>query len=133
MKVFVDTSALYTVLVQTEEAHAAVVGAWRQLLSDGHDLVTSNYVLVESTALLQRRFGMEAVHDLNRRIIPLLRVLWVGEETHRRALDRVLRADDRRLSLVDCVSFIQMEAEGIRTALALDEDFARHGFDVVPS
>jgi predicted nucleic acid-binding protein len=53
--VFVDTSALLAFLDADQSRHADTVEAWRQAI-DGRDrLVTSNYVLVEVVALVQRQ------------------------------------------------------------------------------
>ena len=54
------------------------------------------------------------------------------EALHRRAVDRHLRTDRRGLSLVDCASFVVMDEERIREALALDADFATEGFRLIP-
>ncbi len=132
MSVFVDTSALYALLVRTEEDHSEVAAAFRRLLEQGRTPITTNYVLVETAALLQHRFGLSAVHDLQGRIVPLLRIRWIGEDLPRRAVERLFKADRRRLSLVDCTSFAVMEAEGMREVLALEADFERQGYRVIP-
>lgn len=132
MSVFVDTSALYALLVRNEEGHAEVASAFGSLLDLNRRLVTSNYALVETCALLQRRFGLPAVHDLQSRIVPLLTVQWIGDVEHRRAMERLLRTDRRRLSLVDCSSFVIMDAEGIEEALVLDRDFETEGYRILP-
>lgn len=129
---FVDTSALYGLLVRSEEEHSRVAEAFNGLLQQGRVLVTCNYVLVETSALLQHRFGLPAVRDLERRITPLLRVHWIDLGLHRRALERLFATDRREVSLVDCASFLVMEAEGIEEALALDQDFEKQGFRVLP-
>jgi predicted nucleic acid-binding protein len=130
--VFADTSALYALLVRTEEGHTEVSTAFSRLLQGRRALVTSNYVLLETAALLQRRIGLPAVRDFDERIAPLLTVRWITEPLHRRAMDRLIRADRRNVSLVDCTSFEVMEAEGITEAFALDRDFAAAGFRLVP-
>jgi hypothetical protein len=84
-----------------------------QAAESGRALVATNSLLVEVAALLQHRFGPEAVRDLATRILPILRVVWVREEQHRRALELLFRADRRSLSLVDCVSFVVMGTEGL--------------------
>ena len=132
MTVFADTSALYALLVRTEEGHAEVAAAFSRLLGGRRALVTSNYVLLETAALLQRRIGLPAVRDFDERIAPLLTVRWITEPLHRRAMDRLIRADRRGVSLVDCTSFEVMEGEGIAEAFALDRDFAAAGFRLVP-
>jgi predicted nucleic acid-binding protein len=133
MSVFVDTSALYAILVRTEEGHEKVVDAFSGLLKANRRLVSTNYVLVETYALLQHRFGLPAVRDFENRLVPLLQVHWIEEGLHRRALDRLFSTDRRRISVVDSVSFALMEAEGIQEALALDQDFEDWGFRVIPA
>jgi predicted nucleic acid-binding protein len=133
MSVFVDTSALYALLVKTEDGHKEVSEAFCDLAESGRRLVTSNYVLLETTALLQHHFGLEAVRDLEEAIVPLLDILWISEAQHRRALEGLFRRDRRSVSLVDCASFHLMDMEGIRDALSLDSDFSREGFRLLPS
>jgi predicted nucleic acid-binding protein len=130
--VFADTSALYALLVRTEEGHAEVAAAFSRLLRGRRSLVTSNYVVLETAALLQRRIGLPAVRDFDERIAPLLTLRWITEPLHRRAMDRLIRADRRGVSLVDCTSFEVMEAEAITEAFALDRGFAAAGFRLVP-
>ena len=132
MSAFVDTSAIYALLVRTERGHAETAKAFERLLEARRSLITSNYVMVETVALLQRRIGLHAVHDLQSRIVPLLTIRWIDEAVHRRASERLLRTDKRGVSLVDCSSFTIMDAEGIEEALALDRDFELEGYRVLP-
>jgi predicted nucleic acid-binding protein len=133
VSVLVDTSALYALLVRTEERRDEVEAALDRFLDEGRLLRTTSYVLVETVALLQHRFGLGAVRDLYSRVLPLMGVTWIDARLHGRAMERLIRADERGLSLVDVASFVVMEQEGIRTALTLDADFERHGFDVLPA
>lgn len=133
MSFFVDTSALYAFLVSTDAGHARVADAFGSALQDGRSLITTSYVLVETTALLQHRIGLPAVRDLQSKIAPLLGVVWVDHALHDRAIKRLFREDQRSLSLVDCVSFEVMDAEGIRDVLTLDRHFTQTGFDVLPA
>ena len=59
--VFVDTSAIYAFLASDDVGHAASVAAWKRFMDEATPLFTSNYVVVESCALLQGRLGMGAV------------------------------------------------------------------------
>lgn len=133
MTVFVDTSALYALLVRTEVMHPSARGIFDELMTREVRLVTTNYVLQESTALLQRRIGLSAVRDLHRVVAPLLAVRWVTEPLHDRAMRRLLHVDRRRLSLVDCTSLVVMADEGIADAFAFDDDFAEAGFRLLSS
>ena len=90
-------------------------------------------MLLETSALLLHRFGLDAVHDLEAFVVPLLDICWIDKTTHRKAVQRLVSGDRRKLSLVDCSSFVVMDAGGIREALALDRDFHREGYRILPS
>ena len=132
MSAFVDTSALIAILDADQPRHAVVIDAWERSVVEKQPLVTSNYVLVESFALIQHRLGLEALGALADVLLPLLRPFWIDEELHAAAVAALFTAGRRGLSLVDCTSFELMRRHGIRDALALDDDFARQGFTLVP-
>jgi predicted nucleic acid-binding protein len=132
MTVFVDTSAFYALLVRTESGHKPTRLAFESLLKKGTTLHTSSYILVETIALLQSRIGLNAVHDFDEDMVPLLTISWVDATLHRRALARLKRESRRRLSLVDCSSFEIMRSEGIDNALTLDRHFKDFGFKLLP-
>ena len=133
MKLFVDTSALIAVLDADLERHSDVLAAWDRAIEEQRDLVTSNYVLVECCALVQRRLGLEALGALTGVFVPLMHTLWVDEGLHATALSALVTTGRRELSLVDCTSFELMRRHGIRHAMALDDDFARQGFELSPA
>ena len=129
MTVFVDTSALFAVLDADDGAHSQADGIWRRLLTREEVLLTSNYVLVETFALVQRRLGMDAVETLSTVVTPVLNVHWVDEAVHGRAVTAALAARRRKLSLVDCVSFDIMRRLGVERCFAFDAHFEEQGFD----
>ena len=133
MSIFVDTSALIAFLDADQPRYAEVIDTWDRAIADGKALFTSNYVLVESFALVQRRLGLEALRALADVLVPMLRVLWVDEELHAAAVASLFTAGRRKLSLVDCTSFELMRRRGLAEALALDDDFARQGFRRLPA
>jgi predicted nucleic acid-binding protein len=128
MSVFADTSGLYALLVGSEEGHAGVVRAFRNVVAEQRPLRTTSYVVVETVALLQRRVGLEAVRDFDDHVFPMLSVEWVSDELHRRGMRRVSRENRRRLSLVDCVSLEFMRQRAIEDVLGLDRHFEEAGY-----
>lgn len=133
MSLFVDTSALYALLVGSDPGHALARDAFDKALRDGTKLLTTSYVLVETTALLQHRVGLAAVRDLDRALVPVLDVEWISPQLHARSLKRLLREDRRDVSFVDHLSFEVMRGAGVTRALTLDRHFADAGFEVVPT
>jgi uncharacterized protein len=61
MNIFVDTSAFLAVLNENDLYHPQAKQTWADLLSDASILYSSNYIMLETSALLQHRFDMEAV------------------------------------------------------------------------
>lgn len=127
MSVLVDTSALYALLDEDDRRYREAAAAWPVLL-DAEVLVTHSYVVVECSALVQRRLGAAAAGRLHDGILPAVRLVAVDLDTHRAAVARWRSAGSRGLSLVDATSFVVMEHHRIGTAFAFDADFAAAGF-----
>jgi predicted nucleic acid-binding protein len=130
--VLVDTSAIYALLVADDAHHVQAVAALERMQEAGDELLSTSYVLQESTALLQARSGMGAVRDLHERLRPLLDVVWIEAGTHDAGMGAMLAADSRRISLTDWTSFEVMRARRIETAFAFDPDFRKRGFRTLP-
>ena len=130
--VFADTSVLYAFLDGGDKHHARVVQTWAELGEAGVNLLTTNYVAVESSALLQKRLGLAAVQRLATYLLPAVELEWVLPEEHDAALEALLLAGKRDLSLVDCVSFIVMRRLGLERAFTLDPHFREQGFECLP-
>ena len=82
MSVFADTSSIYAAMVRTEDRHRESLAILEGLLSDGRVVQTTNYVVLETIALLQHRIGMEPARDFEEQILPLMSVSWVDKELH---------------------------------------------------
>ncbi len=132
MSAFVDTSAFYAHLVGNDTAHGRVSAEFTRLLAGGRPLWTTAFVIVETMALLQHRIGLAAARDFDEEILPVVLVQWVDARLYRLGTERLWREDSRHLSLVDCISFECMRAQGLTTALAVDPHFQQAGFDVLP-
>ena len=130
--IFVDSSTLFALLSMDDVNHHLARISWRSLLEDDRALLTNNYVIVESIVIMQKQFGLEKVRDFQENIFPLLEIDWVDEEQHKIAIDRVLSANRRKLSLVDCSAFETMRRLGVETAFTFDNHFREEGFTVIP-
>jgi predicted nucleic acid-binding protein len=73
---FLDTSAILALFDADDPRHPEVDSAWKEIILSDEPLVSSNYILVETLALVQSRMGMEAVQAVQRDIVPLLEIEW---------------------------------------------------------
>ena len=129
-EVFLDTSALYALLVAEDSRHTDAVETLRRLRDEPAELVTTSFVLQETIALLQARVGLSAVRALADRLLGGARVIWIGSDVFAAALGSLLAAQSRSISLTDWTSFEVMRRQRIERAFAFDEDFVRQGFGV---
>jgi predicted nucleic acid-binding protein len=129
--VFVDTSAVFALLVATDEFHRRARETFAGLRARDARLLSTSYVLVESYALLQRRVGVEAVAAFREGFTPLLEVVWVAAPLHEQGLDDLAARGSTTVSLVDAVSFAAMRRAGTHTAFTYDGLFDAEGFEVL--
>ena len=107
--------------------------AWLDWIDKSARFETSNYVVLESHSLLQKRLGLEAVRVLHRSILPLLNIHWIDPVRHEQGITALFTANRRDLSLVDCTSFIVMYELGLNVAFTFDAHFADQGFSRLPT
>lgn len=132
MVIFVDTSALYSLSCAEDRNYFQAIKIWEDLVKEETDLVINNYIVVECISLFQNRFGIDEVRTFQTKLVPFLNMDWIGEEQHAAAIQTILTANRRNLSLVDCASFETMRRLGIETVFTFDEHFRDQGFKVIP-
>mgnify|MGYP001024940671 CR=1 FL=1 len=132
MSIFLDTSAFLAILNANDRYHEPARLAWDKILSSDTILFSSNYVILETTALLQHRFGIEAVRLFENDILPIIEIVWLDETAHKKGMSALLIANRRDLSLVDCTSFEIMRQNGLEAAFTFDPHFGEQGFMLIP-
>ncbi|MCO6451579.1 MAG: PIN domain-containing protein [Caldilineales bacterium] len=130
--IFVDTSAFLAVLNASDEHHQVARDYWVTAVQDQEALVCSNYVLLETFALIQNRLGMSIVNRFQNDVLPVMRIEWIDETLHRAGVAALLAANRRNLSLVDCISFEVARRQGIREVFTFDGHFREQGFICKP-
>jgi len=132
MSFFIDTSAFLAVLDADDGNHKKAKEKWKALIYGEETLVCSNYILIETFALIQNRIGMKAVVAFQENVVPMLTIEWVDEFLHHAGITSMLAANRRELSLVDCVSFDMMRRLGLKRVFAFDRHFKEQGFECFP-
>ncbi len=123
-----DTSAFYALASATDDMHAQAVAVHDELKQATARLLTTNYVVLESVSLLQRRIGIREAERFGDFVTTQVEVVWIDEAQHRTAWILWKRSRLRGLSLVDCSSFAVMRDLGVQQAFAFDPQFRTAGF-----
>ena len=130
-KPLVDTSAFYALMDRSDNHHETAARVWVSLLKENYSIMTTNYVVVETLALLQGRLGFDAANLWYRDILGIVDVQWTDESTHGRAFELWLSLGRRKLSLVDCVSFATLRRHKAEIVFGFDKHFREQGFQVL--
>jgi len=130
-RVFVDTSAFYAFMDRSDKNYEQAAALWKYLVEKDLYLNTSNYVIVETLAILQSRLGFEAANLWYRDVLSLAEVLWIEGSIHNLAHELWLGLGRRKLSFVDCVSFVTMRHYKIEKVFVFDRHFEEQGFEIV--
>jgi uncharacterized protein len=129
-KVFLDT-AYFIALVSTSDAFHLKAYELSQWVADSHiETVTTRAVLLEvGNALSKRRYRQAAARllesierNVDIEVVPLTESLYV------QALALFKSRADKEWGLVDCVSCIVMQEQGISEVLTADSHFQQMGF-----
>lgn len=129
MKVFVDTGYYYARIDRSDQWHEAA----RRAVRPGMAFVTSNLVVNETLALLQKRrlFSAAVVFLRELRGPGAIEVIHVDPALQAQGWDLFYRWGRSGATPVDCVSFALMRSLSIRKAFAFDRHFQEAGFETL--
>lgn len=127
--IFLDTSAIYALADRSDPNHDLGKMRFKRAVETGERILTHNYVLVESMALIQHRLGLEAALKLQENSSEF-EIAWIDEKLHREASRSLRKSGRRAVSFVDHVSFLVMKSRGLDTVFAFDPHFEQEGFRI---
>ena len=128
-RVFADTSYFIAVIVPNDALHVRAQ-AWAD---ESPRLLTTSWVMAELAAYLaapaNRPLFGKVLAAL--RTSPLVEIVPATQDHFDRAVELYAARPDKAWSLVDCISFIVMQREGLTDALSADHHFTQAGFNAV--
>ncbi len=129
-RVFIDTSAFYALMDKSDRFHADSAKTLKFLLNNEFELITTNYVVLETVALLQNRIGFEPARLWVQRMLKIIDVYFIDQALQESAFDLWVGLGSRKVSLVDCTSFVFMRKKGLEIAFTYDNHFKEQGFEI---
>lgn len=123
-QLFVDSSAFYALIDLDDHNHRRAFSLFRGVARQRRQLVTTNFVVAETHALILSRLGRALAA---RWLLTLTAgVLRVTEEDESRAKAIIVTYHDKDFSYCDAVSFAVMERLNFLQALAFDVHFRQY-------
>ncbi len=123
--IFIDTEAFYAALNRKDKHHKRTRDFFLKSKEKKWKLLTSNFVVAETHALILNRVGRE-IAALFLQSIPALTVRATSEDEEK-ARDIILSYTDKDFSYCDALSFSIIKRLSIDKVLAFDEHFKQYG------
>jgi predicted nucleic acid-binding protein len=133
-RVFIDTGAFVALRNRAEREHELAHSTLKQLVEDGAQLFTSNYVFAETYTALLVRLGRNEAIEWGRRFHAgeMIELVRVDEDVEQEAWSILESHTDKEWSYVDATSFALIKRERLDAAFAFDRHFAQRGLNVLP-
>ena len=120
-----DSSAILALIDADDADHLRSVAIASDIASRRRPSFVTNYVEVETHALLLRKLGRAVARDwLLGAPLPVVRATPREEDD---AKELLARRSDKDWSLCDAISFAVMVKRGVRTAFSFDRHFRQFG------
>ncbi len=130
-KVFIDTSGWYSFLNVNDPVYLKI----KDFISQNPtSLVTSNFIVAETLNLLVSRRQKHMALSFGKALKENSEIIIYSIEhpDEAEAWKIFQKYKDKDYSYTDCTSFALMNRLKIQAALALDDDFAKMGFTLIP-
>jgi predicted nucleic acid-binding protein len=132
MRLFIDTSAFYAIMDAGDDFHSRAKDYFSEIIEKDISLSSSNYVIVETIALVQNRLSISAARLFINDILPVINLHYIDEDIHDIAINNLLSLSDSKISMVDFTSFKLMRDLEIDSAFTFDRHFKKQGFEILP-
>jgi len=131
--VFVDTGIFHAFVDRSDQDHQTAVELFQEAETRGQPIITSNFVVAETHALLLSKLGRQLAARWLEAIVDYARIQRISRADETRAREIIFQFDDKDFSYTDATCFAVMERLGIQTVFSLDAHFLQYGrFIVLP-
>lgn len=133
-EIFVDTGAWIALLQESDTHHIAALAVRGRLKQQRTRLITTNFVVAETHAMLLRAGYAPAVAFLQSVTAGQMAVVIRAEADDEAAARAIIyQYTDKKYSLADAISFAVMARLGITQAWSYDQHFKQHSWQVLES
>jgi len=131
MKIFIDTSAFLGLIDSNDLFFEKASVIFKDIANTENSLYCSNYIILETIVILQKRIGLDSVEVFNNDILPVTNAIFIDKQIHDLCLNHLFILKKKDISFVDLTSFELMRKLGIKKAFTFDKHFRQFGFEVI--
>ncbi|MCG8587124.1 MAG: type II toxin-antitoxin system VapC family toxin [Pirellulales bacterium] len=132
-ELFLDSGFAIALASRRDQHHQRAAALAREIKANASKLVTTQAVVLEiGNSLSKRNYRADGVRLITSlRSDPSVEIAPDDDELFDKSFSLFANREDKEWSLTDCMSFVVMEARGIRDALTPDEHFTQAGFNAL--
>jgi len=129
--IFIDTGAFIARYIADDQYHEKALEGWDKLPKDFKFVYTSNFVIDETITLLARKTSVDFAVNKASIIYQsgFLKILRPIEDDEKKAIAVMTKYLDQKLSYTDCISFVLMKKNNLKTYFGYDSHFSTFGFE----
>ncbi len=129
-RIFIDTGFVIALINTNDFYHAKALQLAERF--SAYPAVTTDAVLFEIGNALSRTAKQQAVDIINYfKESHEISIIFVDSLLFDKGLTQFARYKDKTWGLVDCISFVVMQEQGITEALTFDKHFSQAGFTML--
>jgi predicted nucleic acid-binding protein len=126
-----DTSAFYALISKNDIFHEKAKITYIDIIRKEEILYTTNYILVETIALIHRRLGFDIVSKFFIPVINKFSIFWIDENWHKKGWEIFQEKKGEKFSFVDCTTLVIVK-ELDATLFTFDEQFKKENIKTIP-
>ncbi|MFW5991600.1 MAG: type II toxin-antitoxin system VapC family toxin [Halanaerobiaceae bacterium] len=134
-KVFVDTSAWFSIMHSNDKYHYKIDDKYQQLLDNCNKLITTNMIVGETYTLMRNRLKLNSTIPYDFldmiKMSRVIKTVVTNKNIESEAIKILRKYNDHKFSYVDAVSFAFMNRMGIKHSLTLDIHFEIAGYHML--
>ena len=135
--VFIDTSAWIAILDDKKSNHSEARIYFDRLLAQSSRIVTNNFIVDETIALLKGKFSSDFAKQflaiINESVLSVtLRVDWISRRNRRIALDNFFKTSNVNLSLKHFYIYESLKRKKVDFVFSYDEHLKHFDIPVMP-
>lgn len=131
--IFMDSFAWIAIINKSDNYHKPSLKLLNDMLSQQTELVTTNYILIETINALSKAEYRKAIIEFINRIekSPSVTVIKITDEIHKTAWKLYQQRMDKDWGITDCTSFEVMNLVNIKRAFTNDKHFEQAGYTIL--
>lgn len=131
MKIFIDSSAFIALANRKDSHHQKARKLSEKFLNRRNKFFVTNLILFESATMISMRVGKSQALKFIDNFPEHIKIIKLTDQLEETAWQTFHKIKDKKISVVDCLSFVVIEKYNFNKAFTFDTDFPKFGIEIL--